>query len=126
MLKVISKENCPRCETIKAYLTSAGISFEVKMAEEQGYDFWRKVIEKNTGKLGFPYLIKEPYTDGRDCVNGSVEEIIAKIDEWYLIKGAICNPDSEDPSNFIECNHPLFSWASCAKCGHVGEGFPQT
>lgn len=82
MLKLISKINCERCENIKNYLTQRGIEFEVEMAENMGYEIWRDLILQETGKPGFPLLIKTT-TNKTEYLNGSTEEIIEKINEWY-------------------------------------------
>ena len=81
MLKIISKVNCPRCENIKQYLDLNNIPYEVEMAEDKGYGYWRDFVTEKTGQLGFPIVFK-----GEECVNGSSEEIINKISEWSTKK----------------------------------------
>lgn len=97
MLKIISKTNCPRCENIKEYLNKYDVQYEVEMAEDKGYEYWRAGCMEMTGKLGFPILIKDEV-----WVNGSTEEIIGWLAEKVEPK--------EDP-NSIENLRKIFDWA---------------
>lgn len=82
MLKVTSKKDCSRCEEIKNYLNGRGIEYLEEIAEDKGYSYWRNFIQGVTGNLGFPLLIHD---DGQTTgfINGSSEEIIERINEWY-------------------------------------------
>lgn len=81
MLKIISKINCPRCENIKQHLDTNNIPYEVEMAEDKGYGYWRDFVTEKTGQLGFPIVF-----NGEECVNGSSEEIVEKINFWNTPK----------------------------------------
>ena len=104
MLKVISKLDCERCAKVKDYLETREIPFEIEMAENSGYDVWRKSIEGYTGKLGFPLLLYYPEGKQVEAINGSYDEITAKLMEWY--------PSKE------KCDHPKYDWCFCTKCNH--------
>lgn len=114
MLKVISKINCPRCENIKQYLEGREIEFEIEMAEDMGYEHWRELIQENTGKLGFPLLLKIDFDNQQtEWLNGSTDEIIDKINEWY---------PHEKTESAEKCSLVHFDWAIC-KCGHRGKEY---
>jgi glutaredoxin len=117
MLKLISKINCPRCEEIKKYLEGRKIDFEVEMAEDRGYGYWREKIQQITGKLGFPILeygVVEPGSVVR-YVNGSSEEIIGEVNKWY----PTIQPDRSEEK---ECQEIHFDWAIC-ECGYKGKKY---
>lgn len=105
MLKIVSKIDCTRCENIKNYLSQRQILFDVEMAEDKGYGYWRDYIAGTTGKLGFPLLI---HNDGETTghVNGSNEEIIEQIDQWFPTEKVEVKIDP----NTIENWRKIFSW----------------
>ena len=115
MLKIISKVDCKRCEEIKRYLDGRLIPYEVEMAEDRGYEYWRDFVRERTGMLGFPIL---GYSVGEGAiyqiVNGGTEEIINKINEWY--------PNSTDYEGKKSCDQIHYDWAICS-CGYKGKDF---
>ena len=70
-MKLITKINCTRCSEIKDYLTINNITFEIENAEDKGYIYWRELVKENTGKAGFPIIIKNNIIE-----NGTKEELI--------------------------------------------------
>lgn len=78
-MKLISKTNCPRCESIKNFLDKNNFPYEVEMAEDKGYGYWRDFVTQKTGTLGFPILL-----NGDECVNGSSEDLLQAINKWFV------------------------------------------
>lgn len=111
MIKVISKIDCTRCEEVKKYLKENNIPFEVEMAEDKGYKYWREYVSTMTGEIGFPVVIL--FQDGENLytINGSFENIVSRIEKWKEMPST-----SREISN-RECTNIHYDWAVCSNCG---------
>jgi len=111
-LKLVSKIDCKQCTQVKNYLEGKSVQYELEMAEDKGYGFWREFIAKNTGVVGFPILIKDWGGGNFQVVNGLPERIIEEFSKWETVQ------DTVQVAVQDKCDHPDFDWCFCKKCGH--------